>query len=116
MVGELVAVLGASGVGLVGIVTLMILGIFFGLVFPRPTMKRAWADLDVARAENAELRGTLEKQAGLIEQVVGQVGDMKVTSQATLYAMQEIQAAGRYAAGMEALPRTPMQKQTDQES
>lgn len=117
---ELLGLLGAEGLTLAGIVAIMVLGLYFGFVYPASVLKRAWADLDHERAKNEkeqkELQATLSAQASLIEKLNDQVGDMKAVSQATLYAMQEIQAAGRYAAGMDALPRSPLQKSQDQES
>ena len=99
-----------------GILTLAVLAVLFGWIFPRTTVTRLWKELDAKEADNKELRTTLEKQADLLEKLVNQGGDVKVALQATLYAMQEIQVAGRHAAGMEPLPRSAMQLQTDRET
>lgn len=111
--GDWVNAVDLATIGVPGILTLAVLVVLFGLMFPRPVVTRAWAQSDAKDKENQELRATLTAQAGLLEQIADQIGDMKVTQQATLYAMQEIQVAGRHAAGMEPVPRTPMQRETD---
>jgi len=105
-----------AAIGVPGILTLAVLAVLFGWMFPRAVVTRLWKQLDAKDVENKELRTTLDQQTGLIEKIVDQLTDMKVTAQASLYAMQEIQVAGRHAAGMEPLPRTAMQKQTDGEA
>lgn len=102
-----------ASIGVPGILTLAVLAVLFGWMFPRPVVTRLWAQLDAKDAENKELRGTLDQQAGTLEKIADQILDQKVAQQAILYAMQEIQVAGRHAAGLEPLPRSPMQKQTD---
>ena len=112
-VGDFVITPALAAISVPGLLTLAVLAVLFGGMFPRPVVARLWKQLDAKDAENKELRETLEKQAGAMEKIVDQIGDQKVTQQAILYAMQEIQVAGRHAAGMDPLVRTPMQKQTD---
>lgn len=114
--GELLGLDPAILVSPAALLGLVFLCMVVGMIFPRPTVTRLWKELDDKEAENKELRSLLDKQTGLLEKVTDQLGDMKVTAQATLYAMQEIQAAGRYAAGMDPLPRTAMQKVKDKEA
>lgn len=100
-------------IGVPGILTLAVLAVLFGWMFPRAAVTRLWKQLDDKDQENKELRDALDKLTGTVEKVADLVGDQKVTQQAILYAMQEIQVAGRHAAGMEPAPRTYMQQQTD---
>lgn len=102
-----------AALGVPGILTLAVLAVLFGGMFPRPVVTRLWKQVDAKESDNKELRATLEKLAGALEKIVDQIGDQKVTQQAILYAMQEIQVAGRHAAGMEPLGRTHMQQQSD---
>ncbi len=102
-----------SPAALLGIV---FLGFMLGIFFPRAAVTRLWKQLDAREAENKELRDTLDTQADSMEKLANQVGDVKTALQGVLYAMQEIQAAGRYAAGMEPAPRTLMQKTRDEEA
>jgi hypothetical protein len=102
-----------ASIGVPGILTLAVLAVLFGWMFPRATVTRLWAQLDAKDTENKELRDALDKLTSAVEKVVDQLGDQKTTQQAILYAMQEIQVAGRHAAGLEPLPRSPMQLQTD---
>ena len=111
--GELVGAVGLSGIGVGGILTLAILATLFGFLFPRPVITRAWSQIDAKEDENRELRSTLDAQAGLLEKIADRLEDLKVAQQATLYAMQEIQIAGRHAAGMEPIARTALQDQVD---
>lgn len=104
---------GLAALGVPGLLTLAVLAVLFGGMFPRPVVTRLWKQLDDKDTENRELRNALEQLTGTIEKVVDQISDQKVTQQAILYAMQEIQVAGRHAAGLEPAPRTTMQKQTD---
>lgn len=99
-------------IGVPGLLTLAVLAVLFGWMFPRTVVTRLWSQLDAKETENKELRATLEQQAGTMEKIADQIGDQKTTQQAILYAMQEIQVAGRHAAGMDPLPRSPLQ-QTD---
>lgn len=94
-------------IGVPGLLTLAVLAVLFGWMFPRPVVTRLWKQLDAKDAENKELRETLEQQAGTMEKIADQIGDQKVAQQAILYAMQEIQVAGRHAAGL------PPHTQTD---
>lgn len=100
-------------IGVPGLLTLAVLAVLFGWMFPRTVVTRLWAQLDAKDTENKELRSTLEAQAGTMEKIADQIADQKTTQQAILYAMQEIQVAGRHAAGLEPLPRSSMQRQTD---
>jgi len=104
---------GLASLGVPGLLTLAVLAVLFGGMFPRPVVTRLWSQLDAKDAENKELRTGLEAVVGSLEKIVDQIGDQKVTQQAILYAMQEIQVAGRHAAGMEPLARTQMQQQAD---
>jgi len=96
-------------IGVPGLLTLAVLAVLFGWMFPRAVVVRLWKQLDDKDTENKELRGTLEKLTGVVEKVADQIGDQKVTQQAILYAMQEIQVAGRHAAGLEPATHTMMQ-------
>jgi len=91
-------------IGVPGLLTLAVLAVLFGWMFPRTVVTRLWKQLDDKDAENKELRETLDRQAGAMEKIADQVADQKVAQQAILYAMQEIQVAGRHAAGLP--PRT----------
>lgn len=102
-----------ASIGVPGILTLAVLAVLFGWMFPRTVVTRLWKELDAKECENKELREGLDKLAGTVEKVADLVGDQKVTQQAILYAMQEIQVAGRHAAGLDPVARTSMQKQTD---
>ena len=93
---------GLAQIGVPGLLTLAVLAVLFGWMFPRVVVTRLWKELDDKEAENKELRSTLEKQAGTMEKIADQIGDQKVAQQAILYAMQEIQVAGRHAAGLPA--------------
>ena len=107
---------GLASLGVPGILTLAVLSVLFGGMFPRPVVTRLWKQLDDKDTENKELRTTLDALTGTMEKIVDQIGDQKVAQQAILYAMQEIQVAGRHAAGLEPVVRTEMQLQADRRS
>jgi hypothetical protein len=109
-VGELTPAL--ASIGVPGILTLAVLAVLFGWMFPRTVVTRLWAQLDAKDAENKELREGIENLVGVVEKIADQIGDQKVAQQAILYAMQEIQVAGRHAAGMEPLNRLPNETRT----
>lgn len=110
--GPLPSILGVNPIelatiGVPGILTLAVLAVLFGWIFPRATVVRLWKQLDAKDADNKELRETLNGLADAVGSLVDQMSDVKVANQATLYAMQEIQVAGRHAAGMEPLRPVP---------
>lgn len=105
-----------ASIGVPGLLTLAVLAVLFGWMFPRTVVTRLWKQLDEEAAENKQLRDTLEKQAGTMEKIADQIGDQKVTQQAILYAMQEIQVAGRHAAGLEPLTQFRMHRLAGEES
>lgn len=111
--GELVGGASLAQIGVPGLLTLAVLAVLFGWIFPKPVITRAWAQADAKDADNRELRATLDGLAGTLERIADQIDDLKVAQQATLYAMQEIQVAGRHAAGLEPIARTSMQRDTD---
>lgn len=100
-------------IGVPGILTLAVLAVLFGWMFPRAVVTRLWKQLDDKDTENKELRQLIADGNGMMEKIVDQLADLKVVQQAALYAMQEIQVAGRHAAGLEPVGRTQMQHDSD---
>lgn len=96
-----------ASIGVPGLLTLAVLAVLFGWMFPRTVVTRLWKQLDDKDAENKELRDTLDRQAGAMEKIADHISDQKVAQQAILYAMQEIQVAGRHAAGLPPMHQPP---------
>lgn len=81
---------GLSTVGPVGTLTLFVLALGFGWLYPRAQMKRAWAEKDA-------LQATLDGQREKFDDIAEILGDLKAASELTLHALSEIQNAGSRA-------------------
>lgn len=90
-IGELLAVLKIGDIGPTALLGLVFIAVLIGWLNPKKYLDRAWA-------QNEQLQTTLEKQGDSLDTLAHAVEDLKVNGATTLYALQEIQAAGRYAA------------------